>query len=90
MNDTERYQRAHQRVQQLRSFYIHLVVYLIVNAGLFLIDLAQDGEINWFYWSLLGWGIALAVHAFVTFAEGVWLGRDWEERKTRELMERDR
>jgi hypothetical protein len=90
MDDAARYQRAHQRVQELRSFYIHLIVYLIVNTGLLIIDFVQDGEINWFYWALLGWGIGVAVHGFVTFAQGAWLGRDWEERKVRELMERDR
>ena len=46
MDDAARYERAHQRVQQLRSFYIHLIVYLIVNAGLFLIDLVQDPRLR--------------------------------------------
>ena len=83
----ERYERARQRVEALRGFYIHLVFYVIVNAGLFLIDMLASGG-TWFYWPLLGWGIGLAVHAVSVFARGPF-GADWEQRKIRELMDKD-
>lgn len=89
MDDEQRYARAKSRVEELRGFYAHLAVYLIVNAGLILIDLLS-GDGWWFYWPLLGWGIGLAVHAVNTYVVSGRIGSDWEERKIRELMEKDR
>ena len=36
--ETERYQRARKRVEDLKGFYIHLSMYVMVNIGLFLIN----------------------------------------------------
>jgi hypothetical protein len=87
--DDERYRHARARVQALKSFYIHAAVYVLVNIMLFVID-AADGSNWWFYWPLLGWGIGLAAHGFAVFAMGGVFGADWEARKIREIMERDR
>ena len=44
----------------------------------------------WFFWPLMGWGIAVALHALRVFGAGRWFGADWEERKIDELMEQRR
>ena len=87
--DSERYERARRRVQEARGFYIHVLVYVVVNAGLFAIDIATGGGADWFYWPLLGWGIGLAAHALVYFSGGRFLGAEWEERGIRQEMEKD-
>jgi len=84
----ERYERARQHVKALRGFYIHFGIYLLVNAGLVVVNLLTSPGELWFYWPLLGWGIGVAVHAFAVFAHGPF-GAEWEERKIRRLMERD-
>ena len=48
-----RYQQARKRVEEIKGFYTHLVIYLVVNAFLFAIDLIGGGN-WWFYWPLLG------------------------------------
>jgi hypothetical protein len=83
----ERYQRARQRVEELRGFYVHLLVFVLVNAGLFVLDMVSSGG-TWFFWPLFGWGIGLAVHAISVFARGPF-GADWEQRKIQQLMDRD-
>ena len=90
MDQEARYQRARQRVQALRGFYTHLAVYIIVNIGLFLIDLLTGPGGWWFYWPLLGWGIGLAAHAFSVFGTTRWLGPEWEERQIRKELDRER
>jgi hypothetical protein len=92
MNENEQtaYQRAHQRVQELKSFYSHLAVYIIGNLGLFLINMLTTPNVLWFLWPLLGWGIGLAMHAFWLFAGDRVFGRDWEEREIRKIMEREK
>lgn len=85
-----RYQEAKKKVKEIKGFYIHLFVYLAVN--LFLISRnAQQGDNltdidN--YWTAIFWGIGLLVHAIRVFVPNFILGKDWEERKIRELMDK--
>jgi fatty acid desaturase len=80
--------RARERVDQIKGFYHHLTIYLVVNAVLFLIDIFSGGG-TWFYWPLLVWGIAVVIHGLTTFEVLPWSTKEWEERKVRELMARD-
>jgi hypothetical protein len=87
-NRDERYEQARARVHKLRGFYIHLLVYGLVNVGLIALNLVA-GRPFWFIWPLLGWGIGVIAHGLSVAGTGV-LGREWEERKTREYLERER
>jgi hypothetical protein len=87
--DQERYERARKQVAEIRDFYTHAAVYVVVNIGIFIIDMVTDGG-PWFYWPLIGWGIGLMVHGISVFGPETRLGRDWEERKIREIMARDK
>ncbi|MDH4211142.1 MAG: 2TM domain-containing protein [candidate division WOR-3 bacterium] len=89
-NDQESYERAKKRVEELKSFYSHLFVYLAVNAGLFLLNILTSPSHLWFYWPLIGWGIGLAIHGLSVFGTQKMLGKDWEERKIQELMEKEK
>ena len=89
MNDDAAYQRARKRVAAMRGFYIHLTVYLLVNVFLFLINIVTSPHYLWFYWPLLGWGIGLVAHRVSVFGFGGQFGHDWEERKAREIVERE-
>ena len=87
MNTEEtKYQKAKERVAALRGFYIHLSVYVVVNLFLFLLNIITSPDDLWFYWVLLGWGIAVVAHAFSVFGAGRLFGADWEEKKIREIM----
>jgi len=85
-----RYQQARRRARSLRGFYTHLMVYLLVNAGLLVTNLVTSPGRWWFGWATIGWGIGLLAHGLSVFAFGGWLGPDWEERKIREYLERDK
>jgi hypothetical protein len=62
-----------------------------VNLGLVAIDwLTEPPGLTWSYYPLVGWGVALAIHALTVFvAEGLF-GPAWEERKVEELLRRER
>jgi len=83
-----RYQNAKKRVEALKGFYVHLTVYVLVNLLLFSIDMLTSPQSLWFFWPLLGWGIAIALHALGVFGAGRRFGAGWEERKINEWMER--
>ena len=89
MNTQEtKYQKAQERVKVIKGFYIHLAVYIIVNLMLFSINMIGSPDSLWFVWPLIGWGIGVAFHALSVLGFGRGLGADWEERKIRELMEK--
>jgi hypothetical protein len=72
--------RSRKRVNQLRSIYIHLAIYLVVNIGLFVLDLAQGNGLQWAQWVALGWGIGLAAHAVIVFVfQPRWEAREQEQ-----------
>jgi hypothetical protein len=89
--EQRRYRAARERVAAIRSFHVHLFTYVLVNLGLFLINLLtrNSGGGWWFYWPLLGWGIGLASHAFSVFGAYGLFGQDWEEKQVRRLMEKE-
>lgn len=86
MYDDERYQRAKTRVEEIRGFYGHAGAFILVNGFLLILNLLTSPSVLWFHWSVLGWGIGLAAHALGVFGAGARFGRDWEERKIRELL----
>ena len=90
MDDQVRYEQAKKRVRQIEGFYVHLAVYVLVNAFLLVINLVASPNSLWFYWPLLGWGIGIVAHAASVFGSGRFWGRDWEERKIKELMDKGR
>jgi hypothetical protein len=90
MIEDEKYRRARRRMMAIKGFYIHLFFYVFVNLVLFLINMVTSTKSLWFYWPLFGWGIGLLVHAFSVWGVVGWFGREWEERKIKELMEKDK
>lgn len=83
------YERAHKRVEELSGFYAHLLSYLAVMTGLFIINMLTSRQVLWFLYPLVGWGVFVLLHAVTTFTGGPF-SRQWQERKTRELMEQER
>ncbi|MED1114186.1 2TM domain-containing protein [Bacillus paramycoides] len=89
MERDEVYLRAKKRMENLKAFYIHLTVYILVNLMLFLINVSSDSSKLWFLYPLGGWGIGLLIHGLTTFPFGIF-GKEWEERKIKEYMEKDK
>jgi hypothetical protein len=61
------------------------VTYVAVMIVLFIIDMLT-GKGLWFYWPLLGWGIAVVAHALKVFGIASFFGSDWEKKKIQEEM----
>lgn len=98
MNNLD-YERARQRVQRLKGFYISVAAYLLIIPTLAIINLLVGGY-PWVVWAALGWGIGIGFHAlWMVFLWGLgvisqifrikFLTPEWEARKIRELMAKD-
>jgi len=83
------YERARKRVREIRSFYINLSCYCVVIPMLIAINLIYTPEYLWFFFSMAGWGIGLLIHAMSAFNFMPFLSRGWEERKMKEIMEKE-
>ena len=79
--------KARLRVLAKRRFFIHLGIFGIVSLFLFTINILT-GSTLWFYWPVISWGLAVAIHYLVTF--GVpgtdILSKEWEEREYEKEM----
>lgn len=89
MDDQTKHERAVTRVRQLKGFYRHLAIYVLLNTFLAIANVVTSPSQIWFYWPLLGWGVGLLAHAASVFARGIFWGKDWEDRKIKELMDKD-
>lgn len=67
MEDLNQRAQATKTVNARINFYIHLVIYAVVNFGLLVINLTTSTAYLWFTWPLLGWGIGLLFHALAVF-----------------------
>ncbi|MCF4101825.1 2TM domain-containing protein [Gillisia sp. M10.2A] len=88
------YEQAKKRVKRIRGFYIHLVIYIVVNTAILIFDsnrkIFVDGNLQfWGIANLFFWGIGLFAHWASVFGPNVFLTKRWEERKIKELMEKD-
>ena len=87
-----KYLEAQNRVKKLKGFYIHAVVYVLVNLFI-LAQNVESGEslVNLNnYWTAIFWGIGLLGHGISVFLPNLVMGKDWEEKKIRELMDKDK
>ena len=98
-------QRAQKKVAQIRGFYNHLAIYLIVNLVLYLLRdkmtvvllgkrvFGSPEILEHINWDVFGtpivWGIILVFHAIKVFGNTSIFAKDWEERKIREFLNDD-
>lgn len=82
------YLKAQKRVEDLKGFYGNLTMYILVMIGLTILNLSTYPQFLWFFYPMIGWGIGVAVHAIAVFNFIPIFGRDWEEKKINELMQK--
>ena len=85
-SNDDAYYRAQRRVKELKNFYGSLIAYCLVIPFLAYINYKTYWGFQWFWFPMLGWGMGLTIHGFSIFK----YGREWEERKIRDLMAKDR
>ena len=89
-----RYFEAKKRVDKIKGFYIHAIVYALVN--LLLLFLIYSGSyVASDFWRFgtfftpFFWGIGLLSHAIGVFGPNISFFKDWEKRKMKEFMQEE-
>jgi len=84
-DENKAYFRAKKRVEELKGFYGNVISYVCVIPFLIFINLRFSPGFQWFWFSALGWGFGVVMHAFKVFG----YSSDWEERKIRQILEKE-
>lgn len=88
-NKEERYYQAKKQVKEIKGFYGNFIAYIIFNVFFLVLNLMTTPHELWFFWPLLGWGIGVLFHGMKVFNYSPFLGKNWEERKIKELMDKE-
>jgi len=88
----ERYFEAKKQVGKIKGFYIHLIVYVLVNLFLLISIYASTDNMREFlhygtFFTPFFWGIGLFAHALGVFGPNITFFKDWENRKMEEFMQ---
>lgn len=99
-NNRDKLDRAKKRVEELKGFYIHLAVYILVNTFISTMKIIRnigEGEsFNEAFWDFgtfavwFFWGIGLFFHGLKVFSYNPFFGKDWEKRQIQKYMDKDK
>ena len=100
-NITEREIAIRRRVHRLAEFYRHALLFVVLIGAMWAINAWQIyangysfGSVRWYsfwaIWPTAGWGIGLATHAVTVIPRWTFFSAEWEDRKVKELLERDK
>lgn len=88
MTDEAR-ERAKMRLEEVKGFYSHLGIFLVINVLLVLVNILTSPGQWWFYWVTVFWGIALIFHGSRVFGKGKVFSNEWEEKKIQQYIEEE-
>ena len=87
--EQQRYEKAREKVQEIKGFYVHFLVYVIVISLIVIVNLRFTPQYHWFWYPMFGWGLGLFFHWFgVIGVDRLGFGKDWEEKKIKEYMDK--
>ncbi|MCG9792422.1 2TM domain-containing protein [Flavobacterium algicola] len=91
----ERYNIAFKRVKRIKGFYVHILVYVLVNIFLISSSISREeleGGFNFnprLFSTPIFWGIGLVAHGLSVFGRNLFFGSNWEEKKIQEFMHKE-
>ncbi len=93
--ENDKYERAAKRVKRIKGFYTHLLVYIVINLMIVAINIQDldpgESYFQWHNFTTLGfWGIGILAHGMSVFMPSMILGKNWEERKIQEYMDKQK
>lgn len=90
----QRYRLAQKRVEKIKGFYNHLLIFSIINGIIVFLNISnlEAGE-TYFQWhnfiTFSIWGTFLLLHAAFAFIPNIVFGAEWEERKIKKFMDEE-
>ncbi|HOZ75406.1 MAG TPA: 2TM domain-containing protein [Flavobacterium sp.] len=95
-NPDPNYVSAYRRMKRIKAFYVHLFIYVLVNALLIAVNWIENSSEGQEFWrwqtfsTALFWGVGLVGHGLSVFNSNFLFGSNWEQRKIAQLMKNQR
>ncbi len=94
-SEEELYLQARKKVEKIKGFYVHFAVYIVINIFLLTIIAVNldKGESFWkfgHFATVFFWGIGVVFHALGVFGPDIIFGKDWENRKIEEYINKEK
>ncbi|MGY0407294.1 MAG: 2TM domain-containing protein [Polaribacter sp.] len=86
--ENSKYVKVVKKVERLKEFYQNLASYCLVIPFLIFINLRFSPDFQWFWFPIFGWGLGLAFHFLEVNNYTIFLGKNWEDKKIKEMMEK--
>ncbi len=98
-NKEEKYISAKKRVDDIKAFYTHLIVYVLINIFISSIKITfniRSGEpfseaffdfSTFAVW--MAWGIGITFHGFAVYSESTLSFRRWKEKKLQQFLDEE-
>lgn len=87
----QHYLKAKKRVKDIKGFYVHFIVFCTTMPVIIATNLIFVPGFHWFWFSLTGWGVGIFFHWLGVFGfQLLGLGKNWEERKIKEIMDKNK
>ena len=84
-SNEQRYQRAKDRVEKMKGFYVHAAIYAIFVVFFIYLNVQSTG-FPWALFPIGGWGLGVLGHANEAFEYSFFFGKKWEQRKIMEIL----
>ena len=85
----KKYEYAKEQLEKIKGFYVHLAFYLVFVPFFIFLNFRSGTDFPWALFPIGGWGLGVAGHAAEVFNWNPFFGRNWEQRKIRELMDKE-
>lgn len=85
----KKYEYAKEQVEKIKGFYIHLSFYIVFVPFFIYLNIISGTNFPWALFPICGWGLGVAGHAAEVFNWNPLFSKDWEQRKIRELMDKE-
>ncbi|WP_076417564.1 2TM domain-containing protein [Colwellia sp. UCD-KL20] len=79
---------AIKHVKDIKDFYSHLVTYVCVIVGLFLVNMYTNPNHIWFIWTAIFWGIGIVSHGLSVFEVFNFFSPNWEKKQIEKRLGR--
>lgn len=93
--DTDKYLRAQKRLQEIKGFYTHLFIYLVINSAITIYKVVKSIMGIEEFWDFgifaiwFFWGLGLLYHASEVYSFNPFFGKVWEERQLKKFLEKE-
>ncbi len=85
----KRYENAKDQVDKMKGFYVHFAIYLLFVPIFIWLNYQSNAGFPWAIFPIGGWGFGVAGHAAETFNWNPFFGKDWEDRKIKEMLDKE-